>query len=103
MALAIERGKNATGGSGPTREKQGDFSKISNERALLLSLFGPATAGSVVNERKLRLANAATDACFANCASQSQFCKQACPVTFSTPCLSSCDSQHQTCRQGCQR
>jgi hypothetical protein len=33
--------------------------------ALLLSLFGPATAGSVVNERKLRLADAATDACFA--------------------------------------
>ena len=26
IALATERGKNATGGSGPTREKQGDFS-----------------------------------------------------------------------------
>ena len=38
--------------------------------ALLLSLFGPATAGSVVTEGKLRLADAATDACFANFANR---------------------------------
>ena len=71
--------------------------------ALLLSLFGPATAGSVVTEGKLRLADAATDACFANCASQSQSCKRACPVTFSVPCLNSCDTQARSCQQGCQR
>jgi hypothetical protein len=71
--------------------------------ALLLSLFAPATAGPAVNERKLRLADAATDACFADCASRNQSCKRACPVTLSTPCLSSCDTQAQTCRQGCQR
>jgi hypothetical protein len=71
--------------------------------SLLLSLFGPATAGSVLSEGKLRLADAATDACFASCASRNDSCKRACPVTLNTPCLNSCDAQAQYCRQGCQR
>jgi hypothetical protein len=71
--------------------------------ALLLSLSGTAVAGSVVNKGKLRLADAATDACFASCASQNDSCKRVCPITLSTPCVSACDAQAQTCRLGCQR
>jgi hypothetical protein len=70
--------------------------------ALLLSLLGPAVAGPVADRGKLRLADAATDACFASCASQSDSCKRVCPTTFNTPCISACDSQAQTCRQSCQ-
>ena len=84
--------------------KHGDFSmKLLVSAALLLSLFGTASADSVVNMGKLRLADAATDACFASCASRSDACKRACPVTLNLPCLSSCDAQAQYCRQGCQR
>jgi hypothetical protein len=71
--------------------------------ALLFSLFGPAVAGtSIVGNSKLRFADAAADACFANCANANASCKRVCPTTFSTPCLSACDSQMQTCRQSCQ-
>ncbi len=70
--------------------------------ALLLSLIGTALAGPINDKGKFRLADAAADACFANCASQSDSCKRVCPTTLSTPCLSACDSQAQTCRQSCQ-
>jgi hypothetical protein len=70
--------------------------------ALLFALLGTAVAGTnSVGVSKIRLADAAADACFANCASQHASCKRVCPTTFSTPCLSACDSQLQTCRQGC--
>jgi hypothetical protein len=65
--------------------------------ALLLSLAG--TTG--VSAAKLRLADAAADACFANCANENASCKRVCPTTLSTPCLSACDSQMQTCTQSC--
>jgi hypothetical protein len=70
---------------------------------LVLALIGPALADpGIVFKTKLQFADAAADACFANCANQNTSCKRVCPVTFSTPCLSACDSQMQTCRQGCQ-
>jgi len=70
---------------------------------LSLLLIGTAAAGQAnVSIGKLRLADAASDACVANCASQNDSCKRVCPVTLSTPCLSACDSQADTCRQGCQ-
>jgi hypothetical protein len=52
---------------------------------------------------KLRVADSADAACFANCSSQAASCKRVCPTTFSTPCLNACDSQYQTCAQGCQK
>jgi hypothetical protein len=71
--------------------------------ALLLSLIGTALAEpGIVIKSKLRFADAAADACFANCANQNASCKRVCPTTFSSPCLSACDSQMQTCRQSCQ-
>jgi hypothetical protein len=70
--------------------------------AFLVYLAGTAAAGSV-GFSKLRFADAASDACFANCASENASCKRVCPITFSTPCLSACDSRLQTCRQGCQK
>jgi hypothetical protein len=71
--------------------------------ALLMALLGAAVAEPGLGPKsKLRFADAATDACFANCASQNQSCKRVCPTTFSTPCLSTCDTQAQTCRQSCQ-
>jgi hypothetical protein len=70
---------------------------------LLLALIGTALADpGVVTKTKLRFADAAADACFANCANESASCKRVCPTTFSTPCLSACDSQAQTCKQACQ-
>src|ERR1700712_2752418 len=69
----------------------------------LLAAAAPALAahdGSVKN--KLRFADATSDACFANCASQNDSCRRVCPTTFSTPCVSACDSQAQTCRRSCQ-
>lgn len=67
-------------------------------------LVAPAMAGSIkFTNGKLRFADAATDACFANCSSQSDACRRVCPTTLSTPCVSACDSQAQTCRQSCQR
>jgi hypothetical protein len=77
--------------------------KILASAALLLSLCASATAGSSVNIGKLRVADAATDACFANCAAQSNSCKRTCPVSFNLPCLTSCDAQAQYCQQGCRR
>jgi hypothetical protein len=71
--------------------------------ALFFTLIGPATAGQFSTASRLRLADAASDACFASCASQAESCKRVCPTTFNPPCMSACDSQAQTCRQGCQR
>jgi hypothetical protein len=51
----------------------------------------------------LRLADAASDACVASCASQNDSCKRVCPTTLGAPCQSACDSQAQTCRQNCRR
>lgn len=51
---------------------------------------------------KLRVADAASNACIAGCASQSDACKRVCPITLGVTCLSACESQAQTCRQGCQ-
>jgi hypothetical protein len=71
--------------------------------AVLLLTIAAAAAGQNPRDMgKWRLADAASDACFANCASQNNSCKRVCPVTLNTPCLSACDSQAQTCRQGCQ-
>jgi hypothetical protein len=70
---------------------------------LLLSLIGPALAEpGIAVKSKWRFADAAADACFANCANENASCKRVCPTTLSTPCLSACDSQMQTCRQSCQ-
>jgi hypothetical protein len=69
--------------------------------AFVLCVLESVAAGAA-GTGKLRLADAAADACLASCASTNASCKRVCPVTFSTPCLSSCDSQAQTCRQSCQ-
>ena len=71
--------------------------------ALFFVLIGTATGSAVSLKDKLRFADAAADACFANCASQMESCKRVCPTTFSSPCISACDSQAQTCRQSCQK
>jgi hypothetical protein len=69
----------------------------------LLAVAAPTLAAhDVAVKNKLRFADATSDACFANCASQNDSCKRVCPTTFSTPCISACDSQAQTCRQSCQ-
>ena len=71
---------------------------------LSLAFIGTAAAGQDnVSIGKLRLADAASDACLANCASQNDSCKRVCPTTLGAPCQASCDSQAQTCRQGCRR
>ena len=70
--------------------------------ALSLLLIGTAAAGqSNVSMGKLRLADAASDACFANCASQNDACKRVCPTTLGAPCQSACDARAQTCRESC--
>ena len=69
--------------------------------AILFWMSGPILAASAVNSSKVRFADATSDRCAADCASQEASCKRVCPATFSTPCLSSCDSQAQTCRQSC--
>ena len=71
--------------------------------ALPFVLIGTATASATSLMDRLRLADAAADACFASCASQADSCKRVCPTTFSPPCMTACDSQAQTCRQSCQR
>ncbi len=71
--------------------------------ALSFILIGTATANALSLKERLRFADAASDACFASCASQADSCKRVCPTTFSPPCTSACDSQAQTCRQNCQR
>lgn len=65
------------------------------------SPFGSAWAENF-SRAKLRLADAATDACLSNCDNQNAACKRVCPTTLGAPCMSSCDSQAQVCRQGCQ-
>jgi len=71
--------------------------------ALVLALAGTAFAAPATDIRtRLRVADAAADACMANCSSTNAACKRVCPTTFNTPCLSACDSQMQTCRLGCQ-
>jgi hypothetical protein len=71
---------------------------------VLIGLLGSAKAevGFPSND-KIRLADAAADACYANCASDNASCKRACPTTFNVPCLTACDNQSQSCRQSCQR
>jgi hypothetical protein len=77
--------------------------KLALAAAILFSMVGFAAAGTgPVSIGKLRLADATSDACFANCANQNASCKRVCPTTFSTPCLGACDSQMQTCTQSCQ-
>ena len=50
---------------------------------LSLLLIGTASAGQGnVSIGKLRLADAASDACIANCASQNDACKRVCPTTL---------------------
>lgn len=71
--------------------------------AFLMVLVGTAVADpGVLTRKKLLLADAASDACFASCADRNASCKRVCPTTLSTPCLSGCDTQAQTCRQSCQ-
>ena len=70
---------------------------------LSLLLIGTATARQAnVSIGKLQLANAASDACFANCARQNEACRRVCPTTLGAPCQSACDAEAQTCRQSCQ-
>jgi hypothetical protein len=73
--------------------------------ALVASLFflisGPVLAANANYSGKARVADATSDRCVADCASQDASCRRVCPTTFNTPCLSSCDSQAQTCRQSC--
>lgn len=69
---------------------------------LVLLLLGSVVyAGTYAPVRPLRLADAASDACLADCANRATQCRQACPSTFGAPCQQSCDSQYQTCRSGC--
>ena len=77
--------------------------KLAYGAAFLLVLLGPSFAAGIVTKSKIQFADAATDACFANCANENASCKRVCPITFSTPCLNACDSRMQTCRQGCQQ
>lgn len=71
--------------------------------AFLIFLIATAVAEpGVLSKRKLLFADAASDACFANCADQNASCKRVCPTTLSTPCLSGCDFQAQICQQSCQ-
>jgi hypothetical protein len=77
--------------------------KLVVSTAFLFALIGTALAGTgALDSSKVRFANAASDACIANCANENASCKRVCPTTLSAPCLNACDSQMQTCRQGCQ-
>ncbi|QAU38458.1 hypothetical protein XH86_12795 [Bradyrhizobium guangdongense] len=68
---------------------------------LALSPLGPVWAGNL-SPAKLRLADAAAEACLSSCDNQNAACKRVCPTTLGTPCIASCDSQAQVCRQLCQ-
>jgi len=70
--------------------------------ALIVAMLGTAGSQATSVRSKLRLADAAVEACMANCTNENASCKRVCPTTLSTPCLSACDSQAQTCRQTCQ-
>lgn len=67
----------------------------------LLLLNSAVYAGNYSPVRPLRLAEAASDACLADCANRATQCRQACPSTFGAPCQQACDSQLQSCRNGC--
>lgn len=69
--------------------------------AACLLLTQSAWGAEVIRPYKLRLADAAADACLAGCDNQNAACRRVCPATLSTPCFMSCDSQAQTCRQAC--
>ena len=76
--------------------------KLALSAALSLLLIGTAAAGQGnVSIGKWRMADATSDACFANCASTNDSCKRVCPTTLGAPCQSVCDSQAKTCREGC--
>lgn len=67
---------------------------------LTLPQFAQASSENF-SRAKLRLADAASDACVANCDNQNAACKRVCPTTLGAPCFASCDSQAQVCRQSC--
>lgn len=67
---------------------------------LSLSQFAQASTEDF-SRAKLRVADASTQACIANCDNQNAACKRVCPTTLGAPCAASCDSQAQVCRQGC--
>lgn len=66
-----------------------------------LLLTQTAWGAETIRPFKLRLADAATDACMAGCDNQNAACRRVCPTTLATPCYMTCDSQAQTCRQAC--
>ena len=73
--------------------------------ALIVGLAWPQIVqGSpgTFSHAKLRLADAASQACLANCDNQNAACKRVCPTTLGAPCAASCDSQAQVCRQSCE-
>jgi hypothetical protein len=73
--------------------------------ALIIGLALPRFAEASTenfSRAKLRLADAASEACTANCDNQNAACKRVCPTTLGAPCFASCDSQAQVCRQSCQ-
>jgi len=71
--------------------------------AAVLALFASTAMAHESSGRRLRLADATTDACLASCSTQNASCQRVCPVTLSVPCISSCEAQAQTCRQGCRK
>jgi hypothetical protein len=73
--------------------------------ALIVSLTLPQFAQASTDNfsrAKIRLADAASQACTANCDNQNAACKRVCPTTLGAPCFATCDSQAQVCRQSCQ-
>ena len=73
--------------------------------ALIIGLSLPQVAQASTegfSRVKLRLADASSQACIANCDNQNAACKRVCPTTLGAPCAAACDSQAQVCRQGCQ-
>ncbi len=73
--------------------------------ALIVGLTLPQLAQASTenfSRAKLRLADAASAACTANCDNQNEACKRVCPTTLGAPCFAACDSQAQVCRQSCQ-
>ena len=76
--------------------------KLALAMSITVALLGPALGEPNPKMSKIRVADSADAACFANCASQNASCKRVCPATFSTPCLSACESQYQSCSRGCQ-
>jgi hypothetical protein len=67
--------------------------------ALAVAAVAETGAGGML---KLRLANAASEACQANCSNAAAQCKRVCPAVLGTSCIATCDAQHQSCQQGCQ-